>query len=591
MNIKELPPDSTIGERIPEHSLRLMTAMAGGNPLLAGNYVFYAADGWMEAIGYPIAGEYDSIAFMEAIEAVKTYTKAEDIYLIAPEIPHDFRSGILEQDRFYVLGVNAQIPGRLSHQAERAALQLKIDETTEFTPDHRRLWTEFLEYKQGAMNGRVRELYRKTPKVVGDKIRLLNARNSEGNLVACLLLDYSPANFTSYILGAHSRKFNIPHAMDLLFMHMLQNAAKEGKKFVNLGLGVNEGILRFKKKWGACASLPFQMAEWHGKTQWKNSGAHSAPAYDLALALLRGSNMSARKMMQARPIEKPFAMLWEVEKGGRTSWLGGTAHFFCHSFESSFRKLFANVDNIIFEGPLDPVFMGQVEEAGWQLEEGKKPLHDLLTETEIINLEKTVFGPQGKLAACLGLKKRPALDARNLLQKGRYWHVFFTLWTTYLERLGWRESVDMEAWRIARDMGKNIIGMENLEEQLAALGSLPPERVIRFLRNCRKWGQRARRNRQAYLAGDLEGMMGSSAEFPTHTEHVLDKRDQRFRERMRPWLEEGRTAVFVGSAHMVNLRHMLVEDGFRVRQAPYGIWPKLHLAFRNRFRPDNKVIW
>ena len=36
---------------------------------------------------------------------------------------------------------------------------------------------------------------------------------------------------------------------------------------------------------------------------------------------------------------------------------------------------------------------------------------------------------------------------------------------------------------------------------------------------------------------------------------------------MRPFLEEGRAAVFVGSAHMLQLRDMLAEDGFTVRQA------------------------
>ena len=97
--------------------------------------------------------------------------------------------------------------------------------------------------------------------------------------------------------------------------------------------------------------------------------------------------------------------------------------------------------------------------------------------------------------------------------------------------------------------------------------------------------------KKAYLAGDLEKMMGSSAEFPTRTEHVVGRRDQRFRERMRPWLLEGNCAVFVGCAHMVNLRHMLKEDGFSVRQKPFGLWPKLHLKWRDLKRPDDKVGW
>ena len=69
-----------------------------------------------------------------------------------------------------------------------------------------------------------------------------------------------------------------------------------------------------------------------------------------------------------------------------------------------------------------------------------------------------------------------------------------------------------------------------------------------------------RRNESAYLRGDLEGMMGTSTEFPSRTEQIIDSRDQRFRERMRPWLERGNVAVFVGSAHMLNLRWMLKED-------------------------------
>ena len=61
-------------------------------------------------------------------------------------------------------------------------------------------------------------------------------------------------------------------------------------------------------------------------------------------------------------------------------------------------------------------------------------------------------------------------------------------------------------------------------------------------------------------------MMGTSTEFPSRTEQIIDSRDQRFRERMRPWLERGNVAVFVGSAHMLNLRWMLKEDGFAVRK-------------------------
>ncbi|MDE5880075.1 MAG: TraB/GumN family protein, partial [Desulfovibrio sp.] len=308
------------------------------------------------------------------------------------------------------------------------------------------------------------------------------------------------------------------------------------------------------------------------------------------LAFLRAPAERPR-VVEERPSRRPFAMLWEVEKNGRTSWVAGTAHFFCHSFEPSFRRLFRKVDHVLFEGPLDEGFMADVDRAGRTPLAGATPILDLLDEEDILRLERVVHGPRGALARSFGLESPRTVDVRGLLANARPWCAFFSLWTAFLERQGWRESVDMEAWRVAHAMGKNVVGMESLEEQLDSLGSLPPERVVRFFRACRGWKALSRRNMRAYLAGDLEGMMGSSAEFPTRTEYVISRRDQRFRERMRPYLEEGRCAVFVGAAHMVNLRPMLAADGFSVRQAPFGLVPKLKLGLRRLRRGGEDVAW
>ena len=94
------------------------------------------------------------------------------------------------------------------------------------------------------------------------------------------------------------------------------------------------------------------MAAWEEKTR----AARNDTARALTLALLRAAAApppSLPSPENARPDQRPFAMLWEVEKNGRVSWLGGTAHFFCYSFETSFIRLFRKVDNVLFEGPLD----------------------------------------------------------------------------------------------------------------------------------------------------------------------------------------------------------------------------------------------
>jgi uncharacterized protein YbaP (TraB family) len=155
---------------------------------------------------------------------------------------------------------------------------------------------------------------------------------------------------------------------------------------------------------------------------------------------------------------------------------------------------------------------------------------------------------------------------RFILSETRPWMAFFSLWTSYLARHGWTQSVDLEAWHLAREMGKDVRGMETIAEQIETLESIPMPRIVNFFRRCGEWHRYIKRNVRAYLKGDLERMMGTSSEFPTRTEMVISRRDARFLERMAPFLAAGRCAIFVGSAHILSLREMLPEAGFSVRR-------------------------
>jgi hypothetical protein len=259
-------------------------------------------------------------------------------------------------------------------------------------------------------------------------------------------------------------------------------------------------------------------------------------------------------------------MLWELQKNGRSSWIGGTAHFFCHSFEVSLHHLFEQVDTVMFEGPLDPDSMALVAAAGRSPLPVSPRLIDAVTEEEIRRLERTVCGPCGFWARLMGLESADPPDVRFLLAHTRPWMAFFTLWAAFLARHGWNQSVDLEAWNLAHSMEKNVLAMETIPEQIETLESIPVPRIVNFFRSCGEWPRYMRRNRRAYLKGDLDGMAGTSTEFPTRTELVIGRRDANFLARMLPHLERGRTAVFVGTAHMLNLRGMLAEAGFSVRR-------------------------
>lgn len=547
---------------VPEHSVAFMAAMSGGEAFLVGPYIFVAAEDWLLAVGYPLENSYTPKGFEQALAEALRRAAARDCWAICPELPERLKAQCSDKDRYYLLTLDGAIPGRLERLAERAATALTVEEGITFTPAHRRLWAEFM--GRVALPPNVRELYARTESVLqrSPGLSLLNAWDRDGHLAACLLLDSAPRRFTSYLLGAHSRIHFTPHASDLLFREMIRIARGNGKEFLHLGLGVNDGIRRFKAKWGGVPGLPYEMARWREREGLREGVG------DLMrmLAAMPREPMSKREFLASLPPQRTFAMLWEIEKNGRRSWIGGTAHFFCFSFESSFRELFQKVDTVLFEGPLDPASLDQVSAIGRTPGPESPRVAEALTEEDIRRLERVVCGPRGFWARFVGAEHKNPPDVRHLLSDTRHWMAFFSLWTSFLARRGWTQSVDLEAWHLALDMGKAVRGMESIPEQIETLESIPIPRIVNFIRSCRKWPRYIKRNVRAYLKGDVDNMFGTSIEFPTRTELVIHRRDARFLERMRPFIEEGRCAVFVGSAHMINLRGMLAEAGFSVRR-------------------------
>ena len=595
---------------VPEHSVLFMETMSGGSAFCEDGFLFLAGDDWLMGVGYPFtgaAGEGDpewggnaldaaghkalAVTFGAALDKAMARTGAVSCWAAAPRLPDSLQDAVAERDVVYMLEADAAVPAPLRGKIRAAGGRLRVTEDREFTPEHRRLWAEFL--GRVSMRPNVRELYARTEAALAMSralsggggnggrtgrggpaedlerplldLRLLSAWDDQGRLAASLLLDYSPGEFCSYIIGAHSRRHYTPHATDLLFAAMLESCRREGKRHIHLGLGVNEGIARFKRKWGGRAVLPYEMAAWTAQARKGVSRTEREIVMAMRELLDSPGELSKRQIFENLPRQRPFAMIREVRKGNAVSYLCGTAHFFCYSFSMAFQELFKPLHTIIFEGPLDEGFLGAVEKHGRGPEPGSPRAVDLLDEEDIRRLEGVVNGPRGFWPRLFGCERPHCTDVRALLAGTRPWFAFFSLWAAYLEGQGWDRSVDLEAWHTAKDMGKAVIGMESLEEQIASLEVIPLARITDFLRRGRLWPAYMKRNIRAYLAGDLQRMMGSSTEFPSRTEQVIDRRDERFRQRMRPFLEAGDCAVFVGTAHLVGLRPMLERDGFTVR--------------------------
>ncbi|MDR2695501.1 MAG: GNAT family N-acetyltransferase, partial [Deltaproteobacteria bacterium] len=265
---------------MPEHSVAFMQAMSGGEALFRDGFLFLAGGDWLIAVGYHLQGAYDAEAFTSALDAVIRERKPEDCWAVAPQLPPSLAPYVTETDLFYVLPSDSPVPVKIRGPLARAAKRLRLEEGREFTAAHRRLWAEFLRRKE--LKPQVRELFARTSMVLHapeTDIRLLNAWDEDDGLAACLVMDCGPEEFDSYIIGAYSRAAYVPHAGDALFARMLESAKARGKSYIHLGLGVNEGITRFKKKWGGVPALPFQSASWKsGDNSGRNAEGAGASA-------------------------------------------------------------------------------------------------------------------------------------------------------------------------------------------------------------------------------------------------------------------------------------------------------------------------
>ena len=265
--------------------------------------------------------------------------------------------------------------------------------------------------------------------------------------------------------------------------------------------------------------------------------------------------------------QKKLKMIWEAQKDGRISHLVGTAHFFPYSFRNSLRSCLKNARVVMFEGPLDDHNMGRVREAGIDTASTYHLFDDLA--------EETIAGITGALVPICRLRNSSHLlefckadlkDTVYDLVKGMdRWLAFFTIWTTYLKRNGWKYSVDVEGYHVALELGKKIIFLEAIEEQITVLKNISRDKILYFLKQVDSWETLANEYVKSYLKGDLEKLRSTGIRFPSRHHTVIDHRDEIFFERMQSELARGDVVAFLGAPHLKGMCRLLLADGYQVK--------------------------
>lgn len=250
---------------MPEHIVSLMVLLSKGEPFLIEDYIYFKKDNWLIFIGYPLEQQFVTKDFDKKLNEVIQQFKPEYTWFIAPEVPSSFARACRgrESDQYYRVDLETmEIRKDLKRIVEKASGELTVERGKDIVKEHEELIDEFI--RREKLNPRVRELFLSMPEYVphSDTAVVLNVWDKKKNLSAFYIVELAAEKFATYVVGCYSKKNYVPHASDLLFFEMLTFAKEYGKKYINLGLGVNEGIRRFKEKWGGVPFLRYEFCEY-----------------------------------------------------------------------------------------------------------------------------------------------------------------------------------------------------------------------------------------------------------------------------------------------------------------------------------------
>jgi len=263
---------------VPEHLPTYVTAMTGCRPHLAGDFVFYTCDDRLIFVGYPLSGQYDEAAWLAALDAASARARIAGgprlTSITGPALPTALNPSVVAPpDVYYRLDLEGLRPSKkVRNLLRRAERELTVAPATTTGREHRKLVDEFLSitplqeesrfiferlerYAGGGLTRTLRTHLRPAEDAGSSAPVVLEARDAAGRLVAFDIVAFSDGEAAFYLFNFRSRHLYVPGASDLLLAQLIAEARMRGNHYVNLGLGINQGVSHFKEKWGATPFL------------------------------------------------------------------------------------------------------------------------------------------------------------------------------------------------------------------------------------------------------------------------------------------------------------------------------------------------
>ncbi len=244
---------------LPEQIAEYVTAISRAEPFLFGDFLVYRTQDHLIFIGYPLKKGFDETQLRKALEAAVKSFRPEMVSLIAPILPSFLENcGGHSADHYYRLDLSSvSISQKLRNMLSRASRDLSVKKNRDFNEEHRKIIEDFLNIHP--VDEAIRFIFRR----IGDYLSssptawVFDARDNKNELVAFDVAEFLPKKYILYMFNFSSKDIYVPGASDLLLSEVIQQAKIENKKYINLGLGINSGVMFFKKKWGGVPFLPY----------------------------------------------------------------------------------------------------------------------------------------------------------------------------------------------------------------------------------------------------------------------------------------------------------------------------------------------
>ncbi|MGE5311627.1 MAG: translation initiation factor IF-2 [Nitrospirota bacterium] len=249
---------------VPEQVVAYVWAVSESRPRMVGPCVGYECGGEFVLVAYPLHDPRDEGGMAEAVEQALQIPGLRRITVIGPAKPKAVPAGSrIEEDCYYAVPVPPPEPAqKLRNLLRRASRELTVERGRHWKDDHLHLVQRYLDERHLAPG--TRHIFERLPGYLAASpgSLLLSARLADGRLAALAVGEFASLHTAFFMFCFRDPQLAPPGSTDLLLSGLLDEAGRRGHGLMNLGLGVNEGIRFFKRKWGAIDFLPYVQVTW-----------------------------------------------------------------------------------------------------------------------------------------------------------------------------------------------------------------------------------------------------------------------------------------------------------------------------------------